>query len=151
MQSYFLHWSIFCLGIYMSVSKPWICFWKRVISIKWRNKLLIHSIDLTGHRKSACCLQLLVFLEIWVLAPFWHRRTEVFPKGGCHHDLKDFCQIGYKSVLFNVKENTKSIWVVYYFIILFCSYIYPSCEWTLKNRRVKSEIVRKSSFGDMIF
>ena len=89
-RSYFLHGSIFCLGIYMSVSKPSICFWKQVISIKWRNKLLIHNINLTGHRKSACCLQLLVFLEIWVIAPFWHWRTQVFPKGCCHHDLKAF-------------------------------------------------------------
>ena len=89
-QSYFLHGSIFCLRIYMSVSKPSICFWKWVISIKWRNKLLIHNINLTGHRKSACCLQLLVFLEIWVIAPFWHWRTQVFPKGCCHHDLKAF-------------------------------------------------------------
>ena len=29
--------------------------------------------------------------------------------------------------------------------------IYPSCEKALKNGRVKSKIVRKSSFGDMIF
>ena len=89
-RSYFLHGRIFCLAIYMSVSKPSKYFWKRVISIRWRNKLLIHNINLTGHRKSACCLQLLVFLEIWVIAPFWHWRTQVFPKGCCHHDLKAF-------------------------------------------------------------
>ena len=35
--------------------------------------------------------------------------------------------------------------------ILFKFIIYPSCERTLKNGRVKSKIVRKSSFGDMIF
>ena len=28
--------------------------------------------------------------------------------------------------------------------------IYPSCERALKNGRVKSKIVRKSSFGDII-
>ena len=61
-------------------------FLKWVISIKWKNKLLIHNINLTGQRKSACCLELLVFLEIWVIAPFWHWRTQVFPKGCCHHD-----------------------------------------------------------------
>ena len=59
-RGYFLYGSIFCLGIYMFVSKPSICFWKWVISNKWRNKLLIHIISLTGHRKSASCLQLLV-------------------------------------------------------------------------------------------
>ena len=31
-RGYLLHGSIFCVGIYMSVSKPSICFWKRVIS-----------------------------------------------------------------------------------------------------------------------
>ena len=35
--------------------------------------------------------------------------------------------------------------------ILFNFIIYPSCETTLKNSRVKSKIVRKSYFGDMIF
>ena len=29
--------------------------------------------------------------------------------------------------------------------------IYPSCERALKNGRVKSKMVRKSFFGDMIF
>ena len=29
--------------------------------------------------------------------------------------------------------------------------IYPSCERALKNGRVKLKIIRKSSFGDMIF
>ena len=80
LNRYLFFTCIFCLGIYMSVSKPSICFWKRVISIKWRNKLLIHNINLTGHRKSACCLQLLVFLEIWVIAPFWYWRTRFFPR-----------------------------------------------------------------------
>ena len=34
--------------------------------------------------------------------------------------------------------------------ILFKFITYPSCERVLKNGRVKSEIVRESSFGDMI-
>ena len=70
--SYFLHGSILWLGIYMSVIKPSICFSKRVISAKWRNKLLIQNINLTVYRKNACCLGLLVFLETWVIVPFWH-------------------------------------------------------------------------------
>ena len=68
--SYFLHDSILCLGIYMSVSKPSTCFWKRVISGKWRNKMLIHNINLAVHRKSLCCLRLLFFLKTRVIAPF---------------------------------------------------------------------------------
>ena len=89
-RRYFLHGSIFCLGIYISISKPSICFCKWIISNKWRKKLLIHSINLTGHRKRSCCLQLLLFLEMWVIAPFWHWRTQVFSKGCCQHDLKAF-------------------------------------------------------------
>ena len=103
----------------MSVSKPAICFWKRVISIKWMNKLLIQNINLTGHRKSACYLQPLVFLEICVIAPFWHWRIQVFPKGCWHHDLKAFCEIGYKSVLLNITENLKQRWLAYYLSLLF--------------------------------
>ena len=106
-RSYFLHGSIFCLEIYMPVRKPSICFWKWVISIKWGNKLVIHNINLAGHRNSACCLQLLGFLEIWVNALFWHWKTQNFPKGCCHHDLKAFCETGYKSVLLNIIENMK--------------------------------------------
>ena len=106
-RSYFLHGSIFCLGIYMSVSKPSINFWKWVISIKWRNKLLIYNINLTGHRKSACCLKLLVFLEIWVIAPFQHWRFQVFSKDCFHHDLKAFCETGYNSVVLNIIESMK--------------------------------------------
>ena len=35
--------------------------------------------------------------------------------------------------------------------VLFKFIIYPSSEKTLKNGRLKSKIVRKLSFGDMIF
>ena len=42
--------------MYVSVSKLSIWFLKQVISTKRRNKLLIHNINLTGHRKSACFL-----------------------------------------------------------------------------------------------
>ena len=118
----------------MSVSKPSICFWKWVISIKWRNKLLIHNINLTGHRKSACCLQLLVLLEIWVIAPFWHWRTQVFTKGFCHHDHKVFCEAGYKSVLLNIIENKP--WGTF-----------KCLERALKNERVESKIVKKLPFN----
>ena len=52
-----------CLSMYVSVSKLSIWFLKQVISTKRRNKLLIHNINLTGHRKSACCLRLLIFPE----------------------------------------------------------------------------------------
>ena len=131
----------------MSVSKPSICFWKWVISIKWRNKLLIHNINLTGHRKSACCLQLLVFLKIWVITPFWHWRTQVFPKDCCQHDLKAFLWNWVQKCTFEFyrKYEVKMTRILFTFII------YPSCERALKNGKVKSNIVRKSSFGDMIF
>ena len=120
----------------MSVSKPSIWFSNIFFSIKWRNKFLIHNINLTRHRKSACCLQLLVFLEIWVIALFWHWRTKVFPKGCCHHDLKALW-IGYKSVNFEYYRKYE----VNMARILFNFIIYPSCERVLKKGRVKSKIV----------
>ena len=112
LNRYLFFTSIFCLGIYMSVSKPSICFWKQVISIKWRNKFLIHNISLAGHRKSTYCVhiervQLLVFLEIWVIARFWYWKSLDLPKSCCHYDLKAFCGTGYDSVLLNIIENTK--------------------------------------------
>ena len=70
--SYFLHGSMLCLSIYMSVIKPSIYFSKRVISPEWRNKLLIQNINSTVYRKNACCLGLLVFLKTWVVVQFWH-------------------------------------------------------------------------------
>ena len=108
--------------------------------------MLIRNINLTGHRKSTCCLQLLVFLEIRVIAPFWHWRSQVFPKGCWPHDLKAFCKIGYKSVLLHFRKyELKMTHIIFKFII------YPSCERALRNGRVKPKIVRKSSLGDMIF
>ena len=121
--SYFLHGSIFCLAIYLSVSKPSICFWKRIISAKWRNKLLIHNINLTGYRKSACYLRLLVFLETWVIAPFWHWRSQVFPKDHCHHNLKAFCESGHNNLLKNIIENMKWRLLVYYLSLSFTHHL----------------------------
>ena len=98
--------------------------------------MLIHNINLIGHRKSACCLQHLVFLEIWVIALFWYWRTQVFPSGCCHHALKAFECYG----KYEVKVTR----------ILF-KFIYPSCKKALKSERMKSKIVGKLSFGDFIF
>ena len=94
-------------------------FSKRVISAKWRNKLLIHNINLTVYRKSACCLQLLVFLETWIITPFWHWRSQIFPKARCHHDLKAFCESGHNNLFKNIMENMKERWLVYYLSLLF--------------------------------
>ena len=91
----------------MSVVRPSICFSKRVISAKWRNKLLIQSINLTVYRKNACCLRLLVFLETRVIALFWHWRSLVFPMGRCHHDLKAICESGHNNLFKKIIENMK--------------------------------------------
>ena len=72
--------------------------------------LNIHNINLTGHRKIACFLRLLVFLEIWVIAPFWHWRFQDFSKGCCHHDLKAFSETGYNSVLLIIGTSFIKIW-----------------------------------------
>ena len=140
----------------MYVSKPSICFWIRVISIKWRNKLLIHSINLAGLRKSACSLQLLVFLEIWVIGPFWHWKTQVFPKSWCHHDLKAFCEIGYKSVLLNIIENrllvTWFFWlhmIIYdYISSVFC--IVPKKVLLLKYRKSVSHLINGYHYAKVV-
>ena len=42
--------------------------------------------------KSACCLQLLVFLktkESLTITLVWHRRPYLSPKGCCHHELNE--------------------------------------------------------------
>ena len=80
-----------------------IWWFQRVISTKWKNKLLIHNINLTGHRQSACCLRLLIFVDTNVIALFWHWRYQVFPKGCYHHDLKGF----YESALNNGKVKSQ--------------------------------------------
>ena len=136
-RSYILHGSIFCLGICMSVSKPSICFWKQVISIKWRNRLLTHTKSLTGHKKSACCLRFLVFLEISIIASFWHWRSQDFPKGCCLRDLRSVLWNWVWSFTFQYyrKYEVKKMTC-----ILFKFIIYPSCEKVLQNRWVKSKI-----------
>ena len=103
-QSYFLHGSIFCLGICMSVSKPSICFGKRVIWIEWRNKLFIHNINLTSHRKSACCLQLLVFLEYESLLRFGIGGPKFFPRVAATMISKRFVKLGIKVYLWILQK-----------------------------------------------
>ena len=99
-------------------------------------QVTFHNINLTGHRKSACCLGLLVSLEIWVIAEIWHWRSQGFPKGCCHHDLKVFCKTGYNSILLNIikKYEVKMTHILFRFII------YLSCGRTLRNWRLKSKI-----------
>ena len=101
---------IFYMGLYFdSVST---CLWvshqyifqKKVTLMKWSNKLQIHNVNLTDHRKSA---KLLVFLQIWFIAPFWHWRSQDFPNGCCQHDLKSFCETGCNSVLLTITEDIK--------------------------------------------
>ena len=42
-----------------------------------------------------------------VIAPFWHWRSQDFPKDRCHHDLKAFCESGYNNLFKNIIENMK--------------------------------------------
>ena len=92
-------WEDICLDIYVSVSKPSIYFWKRVISTKWRNKLLVHNISLTGHRKSACCLRPWISWRQESSLYFVIGGPRFFLKGCYHYHLKAFCEIVYNSVL----------------------------------------------------
>ena len=36
-----------------------------------------------------------------------HWRSQVFPKGHCHHDVKEFCESRHNNLLKNVIENMK--------------------------------------------
>ena len=79
--------------------------------------MLIHNINLTGCRKSVCCLQLLVFLEI--LLRFGIGGSRFFPRIAATMISKRFCEIAYKSVLLNVMENMKERWLIFYLNLLF--------------------------------
>ena len=124
----------------MSVRKPSICLRKRIISTKWRNKLLVQNINLTGHTKNVCCLRPLIFLETRVITAVRHWGFKVFWKIFYLHNFKAFCETGYNSILDNIIENKKSRWPFKFFF-------YPSCEKALNSRRVKSKRFRKSSFN----
>ena len=80
--------------------------------------MLIHNINLIGHRKSAYCPRLLVFMKICIIVPLWHLSSQVFSKGCCHHDLNTFCETGCNNVLLNNIENMKLRWVVYHLSLL---------------------------------
>ena len=69
--------------------------------------MLLHNINLTGRRKDACCLQLLVFLEIESLLRFDIGGPRFFPRIAATMISKHFCVIEYKSVLLNVIEKMK--------------------------------------------
>ena len=72
---------------------------------------------------------------------------QVFPNGYCLHNLKSFYEIGVYKCTFEYcrKYEVKMTRTLFKFTI------YPPCEKALKNGRVKSKIIRKSSFGDLIF
>ena len=94
--SYFLHRSIFCLSIYMSVSKP------------SRHQYVFENGLFQPDGRTSCLLQ----TSIWEVIErvhvvygsyfswrhktllFWHWSSQVFPKGCFQHDLKMFCQTG---------------------------------------------------------
>ena len=105
--------------------------------------MLIHNINLTCRRKSACCSQLLIFRETCVIAPFCHWKSQVFPKGYCHHDLKAFCESGHNNLLkkYFRRYEVKMARILFKFII------YPSFERALKHGMVKLKIFRKSSMN----
>ena len=131
--SYFLHGIVLCPGIYMSVIKPSICFSKRVISAKWRNKLLIQNINLTVYRKNACCLGLLVFLETWVVAPFWHCGYPwFFPRVVTTMISKQFVNMGIIIYL-------KLVSAIFYQIFIFSPYDSP-----LKTMKNVSYFIQKA-------
>ena len=143
--SYFLHGSILCLGIYMSVIKPSICFSKRVISAKWRNKLLIHNINLTVHRNSAyLTVHRKSVCNSWF--PWRHKSSLRFGIGGPRFSprvaatriSKHFVNLGI--IIYHEKYEGKMARILFNFII------HPSYERVLKHEMVKSNIFRTSKY-----
>ena len=130
MRSYFLHGGIFCLEIYMSVSKPSICFWKRV--------------QLSG--VTSCLFTTLV----WQVIERVYVSTALDFPGDMSHCLvlagffQGLLPPWSQSVLWNwVKKCTFEYYRKYEVKMtrmLFKFIIYPSCERTLNNGRVKSKI-----------
>ena len=120
----------------MSVIKPSICFSKRVISAKWRNKLLIHNINLTVHRKSVC--------NSWF--PWRHESSLRFGIGGPRFSprvaatriSKHFVNLGI--IIYHEKYEGKMARILFNFII------HPSYERVLKHEMVKSNIFRTSEY-----
>ena len=127
--SHFLHGSIFCLGIYMSISMPSIYFWKRVISAKWRSELLIHNISSIGHGKS--------FPGDTSIAPFWHRGPRLFPRVTTTKGLKTFCEFRYMIIYLRIlyKIWSKGDWLVYYLSLLFTHLLKRSWSMGRQNQK----------------
>ena len=121
--------NIFCLGIYRSVSKPSTRLWKRVISTKWRDKLLIQNINLAVHRKSEYCLRLLVSWR--------HESMLRFGIG----DPRLFRRVSATMLSNYIKYELKMSSILLNFIT------YLSCERASKNGRVKMKIFRKLSLN----
>ena len=88
------------MGVYFPSAST--CLWvshqyvfeNRLFSVKWTNKLLIHDINLTGHRKSTCCLRLLVFLQIESLLCFGIGGPRIFPRVPATMISKRFVKLG---------------------------------------------------------
>ena len=98
-------WEYINLGIYVPVSKPWICFWKWVISTKeqvaysqhqfdrlYKECMLPAALDCPGDKSHHSVLALGV---------------PGFSQSCYHYELKVFCETGYNSALYNIIENVK--------------------------------------------
>ena len=101
-RSYSLLGSIFCLGIYMPVSKPSICFWKQVISNKWWEKLIFTTSVWQVIEKVHVVYGSWFSWKYEPLLSVGIGGPRVFAR-----DLKAFCETGYNSVLLNIIENMK--------------------------------------------
>ena len=140
----FLHGSIFCLGIYMSVSKPSICFWK--FQISEGTSCLFTTLILQVIERVHVVYSSWFSWRYGSLLRFGIAGPRFFPSVAATMTSKRFCEIAYKCTFecygnYEVKITRILLKIIFY----------SSCERALKNERVKSKIVGKSSFGDMIF
>ena len=123
----------------MPVTKPSICFWKWVISIKGANKLLIHNINLTGIERVHVVYSSWFSWRYESLLRFDIGGPRFFPRVATTMISKCFCEIRYKSVLLNVIENMKYRWFVYYSSLLFTHLVKGA--WRTEGWNQKQEIV----------
>ena len=135
----------------MSVSKPSICFWKRIISVKWRNKLLVPTLIwqvIEGVR---------VVYSSWFswrydsLLRFGIGGPRSFPRLATTMISKRFVKLG-KRVYFWILQKIWRKWFVCYLSLLFTHLVkepWRTGAWNhkkLANRLWTSLLVRAAVF-----
>ena len=106
-RSCFLHGSIFCLGICMSVSKPSICFWKWLLQLSGEISCLFTTLIWQVIERVHIAYSSWFSWMYQSLLRFGIGGLSFFPKVTATIISKRFYEIGYKNLLLNIIENKK--------------------------------------------